>query len=71
MYKNHNITSVRKVPWDQMWHVVYEIKSKSSSLKREAYDRVTQKEAIRVAETIWEHNQSIRNNEKSPTTSIF
>jgi len=47
-YKNNpdKVTGIRKVKWDELWHVVYLIKG------RETYDRVTKKEALK-AEAEW------------------
>ena len=44
MYNNGKVIAVRKVRWDELWHVVYLFG------ERETYDRVPREEALRVAE---------------------
>ena len=42
-YKGREVIEVRKVPWDELWHIVY--KSKTG----ESYHRVKQTVALEVA----------------------
>jgi hypothetical protein len=46
-YKDNIITSVRKVRYDELWHVYYLVNSQHSKL-RETYDRVSKAEAMSV-----------------------
>jgi len=39
-YKNHKVTGIRKMTWDALWHVLYEIGG------RLTWDRVGKKEAM-------------------------
>lgn len=41
-----NIEGIRKVRWDEMWHVLYR------SGKQKTYDRVDKKTALRVLKDI-------------------
>jgi hypothetical protein len=43
-YKHHTVTGIRKMKWDQLWHVLYEVKGK------ERWDRVSKKEALSLTE---------------------
>ena len=47
-YKYHkdSVVGIRKMKWDQLWHVLYMIKD------RLTWERVTKKEAMEVAKTI-------------------
>jgi transposase len=47
-YKDHIITSVRKVRHDNFWHIYYLVYNYDKKSKRETYDRVTREEAMRV-----------------------
>ena len=57
-YKHHKITGVRKVVWDQLWHVMYEIGGK------ENWDRVNKKEALSVIEKIEKERGNEKDDEK-------
>jgi hypothetical protein len=48
-YKNdpEKVTGIRKVKWDELWHIVYLVKG------QESYDRVSREEALAV-ESKWE-----------------
>lgn len=48
-YKHNleNITEIRKVKWDELWHIVYMFG------KGETYDRVTKEEALAL-ESEWD-----------------
>ena len=54
-YKDHVVTGVRKVKWDGLWHVMYAVKYRDMNDKKkimETWDRVSKKEALKVAETL-------------------
>ena len=42
-YQTHEVTAVRKVKWDRLWHVMYKSRGK------ETWDRVTKALALKVA----------------------
>jgi uncharacterized membrane protein YjdF len=42
MYKYHKVTGIRKVIWDELWHILYTIGG------RETWDRVKKEEALEV-----------------------
>jgi len=46
MYQYHKVIGVRKMTWDGLWHVLYELEGKLT------WDRVPKKEALQVAKTI-------------------
>jgi len=39
-YKYHEVIGIRKMKWDALWHVLYEVNG------RPDWDRVTKKEAL-------------------------
>lgn len=47
-YKDYKVLKVVKVPWDGLWHIHY------FRGDRETYDRVSTKEAVEVADHLWE-----------------
>ena len=49
-YKDHEVTGVRKVKWDGLWHVLYTISNRLDGERgpRATYDRVTRGVALRI-----------------------
>lgn len=46
MYKHHKIIGIRKVRWDELWHIMYKVRG------QEAWDRVPMIEAMSVLHLI-------------------
>ena len=47
LYGQSKLLMVRKVRWDQMWHVVYEVRRHGGQTE-ETYDRVDEKTALKI-----------------------
>ena len=51
-YKNYKIERVRKVSWDQLWHVMYYVRDYYSRKRYLTWDRVSRDEALRIADNL-------------------
>ena len=45
-YKHHKVIGIRKVKWDMLWHILYEIKDLITHKTYETWDRVSKEEAL-------------------------
>jgi hypothetical protein len=50
--KDRKYHTVRKTNYDKLWHAVFNIYPEGYARQRESWDRVTEKEALKIAKTL-------------------